>query len=102
MEAVGQFFCVALAVIFFLGLMTWHYSRASAILAGWARDNGHQIVSSERCWFCRGPFFWSSKSQEVYYVTVRTCGGEVRRGWVRCGGFFAGMLSDEAEVRWVD
>jgi hypothetical protein len=99
MQPASVFF-IALFVIFAIGVMIWHYSRASQILTGWAQDNGYEIVSSERYWFWRGPFFWSSKSQEVYYVTVRTSDGGLRRGWVRCGGFFAGMLSDQAEVRW--
>ena len=100
MEAIAPLFFIALFIAFVIGVVVWHYSRASDILTGWAQSNGYEIVSSDRCWFWRGPFFWSSKSQEVYYVTVRTTDGQFRRGWVRCGGMFLGMLSDEAEVRW--
>jgi hypothetical protein len=91
---------VALIVIMAAGLTIWHYSRASEILTRWAQNSDYEIVSSRRCWFWRGPFFWASKSQEVYYVTVRTADGQLRRGWVRCGGMFLGVLSDEAKVRW--
>ena len=100
MEAVVPFLFVFIFIIFAVGMMVWHYSRAAEILNRWAGDNDYEIVSSERCWFWRGPFFWSSKSQEVYYVTIRTPNNRLRRGWVRCGGWFLGLLSDDAEVRW--
>ncbi len=100
MEGIAPIFFIALFVIFVIGMMIWHYSRAEEIVTRWARENGYEIVSSGRCWFWKGPFFWSSKSQEVYYVTVRTPDDQLRRGWVRCGGWFLGVLSDQAEVRW--
>ena len=79
----------------------WHFSRAKAILNHWAQDNGYAILSSEQRWFRRGPFFFStSEGQVVYYVTLRTPTGQERRGWVRCGGWWWGVLSDRAEVRW--
>jgi hypothetical protein len=100
-EAIAPVFFIALVVAFIVGMMVWHYSRANDILTGWARDNGYEIVASERRWFFRGPFFfWTGKGQEVYYVTVRTPDGQLHRGWVRCGGFWLGMLSDQADVRW--
>ena len=93
MEAIGPLFLIALVVAVAAGMMIWHFSRAGEILTGWARDNGYEIVASERRWFFRGPFFfWTGKGQEVYYVTVRTPDGRLRRGWVRCGGFFLGMI----------
>lgn len=83
--------------------MVWHSSRSNTVLEQWAEDNDLEILSSEYCHFLRGPFFWTtSKGQTVYYVRVRTSSGEVRTGWVRCGGFFLGLLSDAAEVRWED
>jgi hypothetical protein len=48
-----------------------------------------------------GPFWWrKSIKQEVYYVTIRTPEGQVKRGWVRCGGWFLGILSNKAVVEW--
>ena len=100
MEAIVPIFFISLFVIFVVGMMFWRYSRAEDILTCWAEDNGYEIVLSERRSFWRGPFFWSSKGQEVYYVTVRMPDDQLRRGWVRCGGWFLGLLSDQAEVEW--
>ena len=33
-------------------------------------------------------------------VTVQDREGRVRSGYVRCGGFLFGLLSDRADVRW--
>ena len=91
-----------LFAVFIVSIMVtfakWHYSRADDILARWAEDNGYEIRSSERCWF-KGPFF-ALNDQEVYYVTVRTTDGQLRRGWVRCGGWLFGVLSSRTDVRW--
>lgn len=93
-----------LAVIAFVAWsFTWHFSRSRTVLETWADENGFEIIRSEYCHFMRGPFFLTtSKGQTVYYVTVRTRSGHVRTGWVRCGGFFLGLFSDAAEVRWED
>ena len=83
--------------------MTWHFSRSRSVLEQWANRSGYQILHSEYRNFVRGPFFWTtSKGQTVYYVTVRDDTGRVRNGWVRCGGMFLGLMTDEAEVRWED
>ena len=88
-------------IIFAVGVLIWLHSRASDILTRWAQENGYEIVSSERCWLWRGPFWWrSSEHQAVFYVTVKTAGGQIRRGWVRCGDWFLGMFSDQATVQW--
>lgn len=97
----SQFFGVVVVLGIFVLCMVWHSSRSNSVLEQWAEDNGFEILSSEYCHFFRGPFFWTtSKGQTVYYVKVRTSSGHVRTGWVRCGGFFLGLLSDAAEVRW--
>lgn len=38
--------------------------------------------------------------QTVYRVTVEDGAGDVRRGWVRCGGFMVGLWSDKVQVKW--
>jgi len=92
---------VFVVIAFAVGMFVWHFSRAEAILQRWARDNGYEIVSKEYRWFRRGPFFWwTSKGQEVFYVTIRTMDGRHRRGWVRCGGWLLGVFSDQADVQW--
>ena len=101
MEGIAAVFFILVIAAIAIGSMVWHYSRAQDVLTGWAKDNGYEIVSSERCWFWRGPFFFrTSKGQEVYYVTVRAPDDQLRRGWVRCGGWFLGLFSDQADVEW--
>lgn len=93
---------LALALVLIAVLGTWwHYGRSSSLLETWARRHGYHIISQEYCRFFKGPFFWtSSKGQVVYYVTVQDAEGRQRTGWVRCGGFFFGLWSDNVEVRW--
>jgi hypothetical protein len=87
------------AVVLFIAL-SWYVTRSRGVLRKWARDNGVEIVASRFCFF-NGPFIvTSTKGQAVYYVTVRDPSGGERSGWVRCGGFFVGMLSDSAVVKW--
>src|SRR4051812_41477629 len=94
-------------VVVVLGLVVlsivWHYSRASSLLRRWAEENGYRLVHSKYRLFFRGPFFWTtSKGQAVYRVTVEDTDGSLRYGWVRCGGWFLGMVSDHVEARWDD
>jgi hypothetical protein len=82
-------------------LIVWTFSRSRSVLDEWARANGFRILSSKFRWVRKGPFFWtSSKGQMVYYVTVMNSDGTRRSGYVRCGGFFLGLLTDKVEVRW--
>lgn len=83
-----------------ISMMVFHFSRARSILERWAEDSGYEIISSEHR-FLGGPFWWrKSKGQEVYYVTIRTPDGQIQRGWVRCGGWLLGILSDHTDVVW--
>jgi hypothetical protein len=86
-----------------IGSLVWHFSRSRSVLEQWADANGFEILHSEHRNFFRGPFFWTaSKAQSVYYVRVRDSKGVERSGWVSCGGWFLGCVTDEAEVRWED
>jgi hypothetical protein len=90
-------------VAFAVAAIWWHYSRSSSLLEGWAAKNGYRLISQEYRSVFKGPFFWtSSEEQTVYYVTVEDRNGQRRSGWVRCGGWFWGLLSDNVEVRWDD
>jgi hypothetical protein len=81
--------------------MVWRFRRADSLLVQWAERHGYRLISQEYRSFFKGPFFWtSSKGQMVYYVSVKDSEGNLRRGWVRCGGLFLGMLSDNVEVSW--
>jgi hypothetical protein len=72
-------------------------SAAKAILNRWAKMNGYEIVSRELRILRVGPFWWKTRHQEVYYVTIRTPEGRIRKGWVRCGG---PLFGNGAVVRW--
>jgi len=96
-------FVVALGVVAVIGLMAWHFSRSRLVLEQWAAKQGFQILHSEYRNLFRGPFFWTtSRGQTVYYVRVRDRRGIERSGWVRCGGWFFGLMTNKAEVRWED
>jgi len=96
-------FLILLAIAAVAGLWFWHFGRSRSILENWAAQNSYEILESQYRNFFKGPFFWtSSRGQTVYYVKIRDQTGNVRTGWVRCGGWFLGMLSDKAEVRWED
>jgi len=83
--------------------LVWTRDRSLTILNDWARENGFRILSSERRYLRRGPFWWrTGKGQEVFYVTVEEETGEIRSGYVRCGSYFAGLLSSRADVEWDD
>lgn len=100
-------FLPLLGVVPFLAIVVlgvaWHFGRSSSLLEGWARKNGYRIIDKEYRTFFRGPFFWTTgKDQTVYHVTVEDQHGRRRSGFVRCGGWFLGLLSDNVEVRWDD
>jgi hypothetical protein len=100
MEGIFVFLGVAALVILTL---VWHFGRSSSLLHQWAAQNGYRIISQQYRNFFKGPFFWTSgKGQTVYYVVVEDSIGNSRRGWVRCGGWFLGLLSNNVEVRWDD
>ena len=103
MEGLFVFAAVAVLAVLVILSFVWHFGRSSSLLHQWAAENGYRIVSQEYRNFFKGPFFWtSSKGQTVYYVVVEDSGGKRRRGWVRCGGWWLGLLSDNVEVRWDD
>ena len=84
-----------------LGMTAWTFSRSRTLLNLWVSENGYQIVHSELRWWRRGHLFWTSaRGQMVYHVVVRTPDDSTRRGWVRCGSFFWGLLQDRVEERW--
>jgi hypothetical protein len=90
-----------LAVAAAIGMLTWHFSRSRSVLERWAEQHSFEIVHSEYRFFFQGPFFWTTfRGRTVYRVKVRDGSGELHSGWVRCGSFFLGLLSDKAEVRW--
>ncbi len=98
-----EFFILFLVILVFLTALlmwAWSLSRGKQILEQWARARGYRIISSEHRWFRRGPFFWTTtKGQIVYYVVVERPDGRTRRGYVRCGSFFWGVIKDKVQER---
>jgi hypothetical protein len=83
--------------------IAWYFVRSRSLLQKWAAANGYEILHSECRELRRGPFAWTvSGKQAVYYVRVRSHEGHERSGWVRCGSFWSGLLSDKTEVKWED
>jgi hypothetical protein len=88
----------------FFGLVAWalfygHYRWAKRRLHAWARDNNLQIVQVQYRMFFRGPFTVLGK-YEVFRICVKDAQGEERIGWVRLGGFFVGLWSEDSKVIW--
>ena len=104
METEMEDFLSIAAVVLILAVVilsiVWQFQRSNSLLQQWAEHNGYRIISQEYRSFFKGPFFWSSKGQTVYYVVVKDSDGNMRRGWVRCGGWFLGLMSNNVEVRW--
>jgi hypothetical protein len=100
----------SIGIILFIGVLVlivliyvWHFSRSSLLLEQWASDNGYELLRREYRVLRRGPFFWTtSRGQTVYYVEIRDCQGHIRAGWVRCGSWWTGLLSDKVEAHWED
>ena len=94
-------FVIVIVVVVGIGALAWHFFRSRSLLQQWAAENGYEILHSEYRTVFRGPFFWTtSKGQTVYYVKIRDRDGNERTGWVRCGGWWLGLMSDKTEVRW--
>ena len=94
---------VAAFILAAIGCWWWYLHRSMSLLRSWAERNDLTIVSSERRRFLRGPFFWrSGKGHCVFRVAVRDGAGRTRNGYVRCGSWLGGLLSDQVDVRWDD
>ena len=81
--------------------LAWYFPRSKSLLRHWALRQRFEIVHSELRWVFKGPYsFLCSRCQTVYRVRVRDHQGRERSGWVRCGGIWTGLFSDEAIVTW--
>ena len=95
-----------IALLFFIagvaGSLFWQYSLSLLVLEKWAARNRYEILERQCRSAFEGAFFWTSSCQAVFYVKVRDQTGQVRTGWVQCGGWFRGLSSDAAKVQWED
>lgn len=86
-----------------IGLNLWLSSKSRSLVEQWAHQHGYTLLHYERRIFFLGPFFWTtSRSQIVYYLRIRDQQGTERTGWIRCGSWMLGLLTDAVEVRWED
>lgn len=96
----------AVASVAYIGVivvaMHWHYRRAQSILAAWAASNGYQILNARWSPFPPLAFWFSSRNQVIYSVTVEDSRGDRHRGWVRCGSFWLGIWENTADVVWAE
>ena len=102
---VGEFGWLAALATSALGIVAaiWHLRRSRGMVQRWASQGGMELLSAQRRYLRRGPFWWrTSKNQEVFHVTVRNADGHVRTAYVRVGGWFGGLLSDRTDVEWDD
>jgi hypothetical protein len=103
MESISTYLALICLASVIIAWNVWSFSRGRALLKRWAQENGFQIVHSEFSGFYSGSFTWtSSRSQIIYFVQVLDSNGKERSGWVRCGSFWSGIVSDKTEVKWKD
>ena len=92
---------IFVGVLFAIASWNWHHTRGRQLLSAWAEREDLTLLSAEECWLWRGPFWWrSGQGNAVYRVVVRDARGRTREGYVRCGGLYLGMWSDQVEVVW--
>jgi hypothetical protein len=97
----GTFMVVALSAATMIIYVVWFLGRARVVLRRWANRAGYKILRAQFKTILKGPFAWqSSRTQAVFRVMIMDREGMKRTGWVRCGSVGAGVLSDEAEVKW--
>ena len=77
----------------------WEERRSTQILKDWAEREGLKVLSSERR-YSYADDFKASRSQAVFRVKVQDEKGFTRHGWVKCGGWWAGLLKNRAEAQW--
>ena len=78
----------------------WEERRSNQILKDWASREGLKLLFSERRHYVSAEEFKASRSQAVFRVKVQDSHGFTRQGWVRCGGWWAGLLLNRAEAKW--
>jgi hypothetical protein len=81
--------------------LVWTRQRAEALIERWATANGYHLTHREPRYLRTGPYFWRhSRGQQVYYVTIADEHGRPRAAYLRLGGWFLGLFSDQVDVTW--
>ena len=86
--------------LFVAAVTWWQHSRANEIVRQWARSSGVELVSAQKRYLRTGPFLLYARGQFVFRVVVREHTGTERSGWLRVGGWLAGVLSNKTEIVW--
>src|SRR3954451_9279811 len=81
-------------------IVWWQHSKADTILKRWTLASGFELVSAQKRYLRTGPFLLYSRGQFVFRIVVRDHAGTQHAGWIRIGGWLAGVLSDKTEVIW--
>ena len=103
MEQLIPILAVPLVIVIAIYGIVWRFNRSRSILDRWASGQGIEVLNAEYRVLRTGPFFFRhDENQTVYYVTIRDQVGNVRHAYLRCGGWFLGLLSDAVAVEWVD
>jgi hypothetical protein len=89
-------------LILIIAYMAWYCHQSRSILKQWAEACGYKLLRVRRSFALGGPFFGrTSKAQALFHVRLYDPElRRIRRAWVRCGGFWSGMSSDEVVVSW--
>ena len=72
------------------------------MIEDWANGNGLTLIQANMAWIWPVAFWFTSRNQTVYRITVRNPAGETRTGWARCGNWLVGLWSNEVDVQWDD
>jgi hypothetical protein len=90
---------LALVVLYGVGPL----ARARYMLARWARSEGFRVLDTKRRVFNTGPFVWAWLGHAVvFWVVLEDREHRRRSGWVKCGRYWGGLLSNNVEVAWQD
>lgn len=101
--SIGPVAVILAVLLLMVIIIVWRALRSHGLLARWAEENGYQVLHQEHRLLRRGPYFFrATDDQTVYYVVVTDRYGRERRGYVRLGGWFLGLFSDQVDVRWED
>jgi hypothetical protein len=94
---------ISCAVVYSYVWSDYQNGRSVDMLTSWAFANDYLLITFERRYFFKGPFFLSfDPGQMVYFVEIQLKNGKVKPAYVKCGHPLFGMLVDEVEIKWLD
>lgn len=77
--------------------------RSKKIVQAWADSQGYELLKCHYRAARKGPFLLTSSSgQTTCRISIRTSDGRIKNGWIKCGGFFLGIMNNKVKVVWDD